>query len=156
MHLYETEDDLDAQMAEWYAHALRFLGLPTMGQPLRRYTHAPVPWRRDVLLDLHRYIEQKHGQSWMNAVATADRLAEYTLYGTFARHIDKLNRVSPARPDLSLYFWWPAEKAALEPDFHARLAASRAKAVLVNSNLQLPVSAYRPLAESAWRTEAAR
>jgi uncharacterized protein DUF6492 len=150
LHLYETEDDLDAQMAEWYAHALRFLGLPTMGQPPRRFTHAPVPWRRDVLADLHRFIERRHGRFWMDAVADADRLAEYTLYGTYARHIDELKRATPVRPDLTLYYWWPDEARTFEADFHARLAAGNARAVLVNSNLERPAASYRALAERAW------
>ena len=152
LHLYETEDDLDAQMAEWHAHALRFLGLPTMGQAPRRYTHAPVPWRRDVLLDLHRFIEQEHCRSWMDAVIDADSIAEYTLYGTYGRHIDGLNRVVPARPNLTLYYWWPGNEETIESKFHERLAASNAKAVLVNSNLDRPAASYRALAECAWMT----
>ncbi|MGA2231162.1 MAG: DUF6492 family protein [Tepidisphaeraceae bacterium] len=151
LHLYETTDDLDVQMAEWYARALRFLGLPTMGQPLRRFTHSPVPWRRDVLVDLQRFIESKHSKPWMDAVLGAERIMEYTLYGAFARHVDQLKRVTPHVPALALYYWWPEEGRSLEADFAARLGASRAKMVLVNSNTQQPVSAFRPFVERAWQ-----
>jgi hypothetical protein len=149
-HLYETEDDLDVEMAEWYAHALRFLGVGLMGQKPRRFTHAPVPWRRDVLTELHQFIEQRHHTEWMKAVIDADRIAEYTLYGTFARHIDELKRSAPVKPELTLYYWWPGKEETIETTFHKRLEATKAKAVLINSNLDRPVASYRALAECAW------
>src|SRR5205085_298957 len=96
----------DTEMAEWYAHSLRFLGEKVAGVPLRRYTHAPVPMHREVLLEMQRFIQKKHGSSWVDAIIDADRIMEYTTYGAFARHIDGLKRVCPAAPSLTLYFWW--------------------------------------------------
>jgi hypothetical protein len=153
LHLYETSDDLDVQMSEWYAHALRFLGFPTVGVTPRRFTHSPVPWRRDVLIDLQKTVEKGHGGDWLETIADADRIMEYTLYGTFARHIDQLARHAPVKPP-TLYYWWPEEGRTLEQDFASRVAAAGAKIVLVNSNMNLPVSRYRELVQRAWTTPA--
>jgi len=155
LHLYETLDDLDAQMAEWHAHALRFLGLPTVGQTPRRYTHAPVPWRRGVLLDLHRFIEQRHGRPWMDAVADADRIAEYTLYGTFARNIDGLKLSEPVSPRLTLSYWWPDQVERFADDFLDRIQHGNFKAALIQSNAGHPIMEYRDLIEQAWTMRSA-
>src|SRR5207237_4501739 len=68
VHLYETENDVDIEMAEWYAHSLRFLGLRETGVALRRFTHAPVPMHRGVVIDMRNHIEKQHGQDWMDAM----------------------------------------------------------------------------------------
>jgi hypothetical protein len=150
VHLYETQDDLDAQMAEWYARALRFLGVATQGQELRRYTHAPVPWRRDVLLDLQRFLEKRYAKSWMDAVLEGDRITEYALYGAFARHVDELKRVEPVRPALTLYYWWPAEIEKMAANFSQRAREGRFKMALIQSNAGRGVADYRGLIEKAW------
>jgi hypothetical protein len=158
LHFYETTHDIDVQMAEWYACALRFLGQPTMGVPLRRFTHSPVPLRRDVLVELQRYVESRHGKPWMDAVLGGERIMEYSLYGAFARHIDGLKRLAPVPPAQTLYYWWPEEGRSIESDFAARLAAARANApssggpkmVLVSANAQRPVSVYRDFIETLW------
>jgi hypothetical protein len=155
LHLYETTDDLDAQMAEWHAHALRFLGQTTVGELPRRYTHSPVPWRRDVLIDLHRFIEQKHGKHWMDAIVDADRIMEYTLYGTFARNVDQLRRASPARPDLTLYYWWPDQVKQFAADFVQQGAKGDFKMVLIQSNVGRSVAEYKGLIERAWEMKSA-
>lgn len=150
-HLYETgPDDLDAEMAEWPAHSMRFLGIKPTGKPLRRYTHSPVVFRRDVLLDLQQYIERRHRRPWMEAVADAEMAMEYTTYGVFAREVDGLSRVAPTMPPLSAYFWWPEQVARLEQTFLDQVCASGVRIVGIQSNTGCPVSRYRPLARHAW------
>ena len=68
VHLYETTDDLDVEMAEWYAHSLRFLGVKEVGVGLRRFTHSPVPMHRGVVRDMLTHIEKLHGRGWMDAM----------------------------------------------------------------------------------------
>jgi hypothetical protein len=150
LHLYETTDDLDTEMAEWYAHSLRFFGEKVTGVPLRRFTHAPVPMHRAVLLDMQKFIENRHGQSWMEAIIAADRIMEYTTYGAFARHIDGLKRVCPTTPTLTLYYWWADEVKLLHSHFEQQIAARQPKIVLVNSNIGLSVESYRNLLARAW------
>lgn len=155
LHLYETDDDLDVEMAEWYAHSLRFLGIKETGVALRRFTHSPVPLHRDVVIDMRKFIEKKHGQSWLEAMFRGDRIMEYTLYGTYARHIDNLARVSLARPSLCHYFWWADQATNIAETFRTEVASSNKPLVLLNSNLGHSVAEYRALAEAVWQSTGA-
>ncbi len=151
LHLYETNDDIDAEMAEWPSHCMRFLGIKPTGQRLWRYTHSPVPLRRDVLLDMQVHIQKLHCRPWAEAfIDQRDWVLEYTTYGVYARHINGLEGVAPVHPPLSVYYWWPEQAESLERDFSERISGDQAKAVLVNSNIARPVSLYRHLAEEAW------
>lgn len=150
LQLYETDDDLDVEMAEWYAHSLRFLGVKDVGVSLRRFTHSPVPMCRAVVCDLLNHIEKLHNLPWMEALIRGERLTEYTTYGTYARHIDNLARVTPARPGLCHYFWWGTSAENIAETFENEIAASDKPLVLVNSNMGHPVSDYRALAQRIW------
>lgn len=150
LHLYETTDDLDVEMAEWYAHSLRFLGLKETGVPLRRFTHAPVPMHCRMVKEMQAMIEGRHRMPWMEAMIQGDRIMEYTTYGAYARHVDKLKTVVPIVPALALYYWWKTEADQLEATFHQRLAESSAKVVLVNSNTGTPMETCRRLAQHCW------
>lgn len=150
LHLYETTDDLDVEMAEWYAHSLRFLGIKETGVGLRRFTHAPVPTSVPIVKEMLAHIEQRHKMPWAEAIIRGDRITEYATYGAYARHIDKCRRVCPVRPSLALYYWWQGEAQALHQDFHERLAAAPSKMVLINSNMGLDACTYRDLVAAAW------
>ncbi len=154
LHLYETTDDVDVQMAEWQAHSLRFLGQGDLGVPVRRYTHSPVPLHRDLVLALRQQIEKLHGMFWMDAILQADRIMEYTTYGVFARHVDNLRHACPTTPSLALYYWWAKQAENLQANFNRQLAESNAKMVLINSNVGLPVESYRELVSAAWNNMA--
>ncbi|HVT81412.1 MAG TPA: DUF6492 family protein [Phycisphaerae bacterium] len=150
VHLYETTDDLDVEMAEWYAHSLRFLGMKEVGIPLRRFTHSPVPMCTQVVRDMQAHIENAHGMNWMEAMIRAERITEYTTYGTYARHVDSCRRTAPVLPALTLYYWWKTEGARLAEDFDVRVAQAKPKMILINSNIGIPVEQYRQLASRAW------
>lgn len=150
LHLYETSNDVDAEMAEWHAHALRFFGVKETGIAVRRYTHSPVPMHRGVVLDMQRFIEARHRKSWMDIMVAGDRLMEYTLYGTFARHVDGLRRVANVVPPLSTYFWWPNEVASIEGDFFEKVQATGSRIIGIQSNTACSVSRIRSLAQSVW------
>jgi hypothetical protein len=150
VHLYETTDDLDVEMAEWYAHSLRFLGVKETGVAPRRFTHSPVPMHAGVVREMQAHIQKVHGMNWMEAMVRGERITEYATYGTYARHIDNCRRVAPEHPALTLYYWWKREGAQLAEDFAARVAQARPKMVLINSNIGIPVEQYRRLASSVW------
>ena len=107
---------------------------------LRRFTHAPVPMHRGVVIDMRNHIEKQHGQDWMDAMLSHDRIMEYTTYGTYARHIDELRRVCPARPELSLYFWWAEQAAGFRKNFSeaARTSGSTPTQSLILRQFQNP------------------
>lgn len=150
VHLYETSDDLDVEMAEWYAHSLRFLGVKEVGVTLRRFTHSPVPMHTLVVREMLQHIEKTHGMNWMDAMVNADRITEYTTYGTYARHIDNCRRTAAVPPALTLYYWWKTEGARLAEDFDMRVTQAKPKMVLINSNIGIPVEQYRQLAARVW------
>ena len=154
MHLYETDDDVDCEMGEWYIHSLRFLGESLRNRPIRRTTHSPVPMHRQVVLDLQAHIEQQHGVFWMEAMERAESIMEYSTYGAFARYVDKLQRTIPTRPDtLCLYYWFSEDMETLFSDLVERVRVRKPKAVLINSNHGRPVSSYRALIEQAWAVQ---
>lgn len=156
VHLYETTDDLDAEMAEWLGRNMRFVGVSPTNKPLSRFTHWPVPLRRDVVLDLQRLIEQRHGRDWYNAILDFDMLAEYTMYGAYAKYVDQMRRVASVRPPLTAYFWWREQVEALEDTFREKVIADPGvKVVGIQANVGRKPAEYRALAESAWAQGAA-
>ncbi len=150
LHLYETSDDLDAEMTEWYVCSLRFLGVPTRDQPLFRYIHSPVPLHRQVVLNMQAFIEKRFEVFWMAAMMRHPLIYEYPTYGVFARHLDCFAHVVPTRPALSLYYWFPHQTETLAADFLARRRQTGAAMALIHSNIGLDAETYRPLARAAW------
>jgi Family of unknown function (DUF6492) len=149
-HLYETSTDVDAEMAEWPARSMRFLGIKATGLPLFRYTHSPVVFSREVLLDLQKFIETRHRVPWMNAVIDAEMIMEYTTYGVFAREVDGLRRVAPVPPSLSTYFWWPDEFSRMRESFAPQVMKVGARIVGIQSK-EGAAANVRQLAEPFWR-----
>ena len=154
LHLYETDDDVDCEMGNWYIRSLDFLGVSLRSRPILRTTHSPVPMHRQVVLDMQAYIEKKYGVFWMEAMESAHGIMEYSTYGAYARYLDKFQHTVPARPDsLCLYYWFSEDMNSLFTDLVDRVRTSRPKAVLINSSHGRPVSDYRALIEQAWAVQ---
>jgi hypothetical protein len=152
LHLYESANDLDAEMAEWLGHSMRFLGVNPQQKPLSRFTHAPLPMDRDVLLDMQAYIGKQHGRAWEEAFDPLNGLVmEYSVYGVFAKYVDQARRVSPIVPPWSVYFWWPDEAVDIQQSFARRVAPPGVKILNVQSNTGVRPEAVRPLLEKFWR-----
>ena len=149
-HLYESHDDVDAEMAEWLGRSMRFLGVRPTGRPISRFIHSPTLLRRDVLLDLCLTIEQRHKRPWFEAFDPYDSITEYTTYGVFAKYVDKQARVTCKPPDLSLYFWWPNEVNRMATDLPQTLRASSAKMMAVQSNVGVEAAAYAEQVRAVW------
>jgi hypothetical protein len=154
-HLYETSTDVDAEMAEWPARSMRFLGIKPTGRQLYRYTHSPVVFSREVLLDLHGLIEMRHRIPWMNAVIDSEMIMEYTTYGVFAREVDSMRRVAAVSPPLSTYFWWPEEFRQMSEKFASQIGKTGARIVGIQSKEGSPVK-VRELAEPFWKIAESR
>jgi hypothetical protein len=151
LHLYETRDDLDAEMGEWLCQSMRFLGIKLQKSPMAKYVHGMVPLHRTVILQMQKFIEQKYSQHWSLAMTRA-KVTEYQTYGAYARHTNGLKHLQAVEPKLCVYYWWPEEAQKIEVDLVDRIRQSRGKAVLVNSNTGRPVNSYRGAVESAWKT----
>ena len=151
LHLYETTDDVDAEMGCWTALSMDFLGVKLTGHPLRRYTHSPVPFHRQVVLDMQAFIEARHNKPWMNAMLDARMIFEYSTYGAYSRFVDELKHQTPVVPSLCAYYWWPKQIETIETDFLERITDPKIKAVIINSNIGRPVEWYHNLVEGAWQ-----
>jgi len=151
LQLYETEHDIDAEMADYTIRSMEFLGVKLTHQAVKRYTHAPAVFHRTVLLNMQQFIEDRFGKSWIQSVLDAKGLTEYATYGVFSRHLDGLEHQSPATPGLCTYYWWPEQLLTIEHDFVRRATHANARAVLVNSNLGLSLAVLRKLVETAWK-----
>jgi hypothetical protein len=154
-YLYETIDDVDAEMAEWVSRSMRFLGVNPQHKPVSRFTHSPTIMDRSVLLDMHAFIAQRHRRPWHEAFDPLNELLmEYSTYGVFAKYVDQSKRVVPSPPSLSVYFWWPHEVAAMEQNFERKVAPPSLKMLAVQSNTNVPVATCRRLLESFWSRQA--
>jgi len=152
MHLYESSDDVDAEMGFWTCQSMRFLGVRLLGLPITRYTHSPVPWSRSVLREMLAFVEARHKKHWWDAILGDEQIMEYSLYGVYARHIDACKRHKPVKNTLCTYYWWPDQTRTIHEDIAERVRADRSKAVLVNSNIGRSVDDYRSVVRSMWRS----
>jgi hypothetical protein len=153
VHLYETNDDLDAEMGEWPARSMRFLGVKTTGRPLWRYTHHPAVMHRGVLEDMLEFVAGHSGVRWEDAFVNTPYLTEYTTYGVYAREIDGLARVEPVRPLLSTYYWWPGEFEDGENRVRGHPPADLRSIISIQSNLGVSIERQRKFAENVWRAK---
>jgi Family of unknown function (DUF6492) len=150
LHLYETFDDVDAEMAEWVGRSMRFLGVKPTKLPVSRFTHSPTVLHRQIVLDMHSCIAAIHHKPWMRAVEDYEMITEYATYGVFAKYVDGCKRVTPTPPRLSAYFWWAEEVAAIDRDFASKVKVTHAKMVAVQSNSGILPGQYRPLVAALW------
>jgi hypothetical protein len=149
LHLYETADNIDVQMAEWLCRSMKFLGIDPAGQPLRQYIHHPFIMHRQVLRNLHREIERRHGKPWMDAVLDGN-VFECMTYGAYARHLHGLNFVEAVSPRMTLSYWWPKQVERFGHDFLERTHTGEFRMVLIQSNTGRTVADFRQLIETAW------
>ena len=150
LHLYETVDDVDAEMGEWTIKSMRFLGAPVQHEPVRRYTHVPFALHRQVLLDLQAFIEDRHRKHWMSVILETPLITEYATYGVYARYVDGLMRHAPVRPPLCTYFWWPEQIEALRETFRDRVQQDASKMVVIHSSARHAADTYRDLVQDMW------
>lgn len=137
-----------AEQAMWQRDSAEFLGT-TMDAPLADYTGSVVPMHREVLLELQRYVEERHSMQWMEAFEH-HRVMEYTTYGVFSRWVDELRRVEPVEPAFSLRCWDTEDLEGFGAKLQAAVEAGTTKAGVVHSHERVPVELYRPLAERLW------
>lgn len=152
LHLYETVEDLDVEMAEWLVDSMKFLKIPLKQKLAKKYIHPLAPLHCEVLSEFKAYVEHLYSKPWAEAMAEKN-VTEYMTYGSYASCMDQLKRQEPIQPALCYYFWWPEAIEALAENFFSVVQQHQAKAVLVQSNIGHLPSAYRILAEAAWTSQ---
>ena len=141
LYLHEGPDE----RLRWVTEAARFLDIPPTS-PQYRYIYMPALFHRQVLLLLHQYIEQRYGKTWATQVIRHE-VTEFSMYGMFARYIDKLAHQVPHEPDITAHYWKPTEVEDLNEVCKALVAQPQIKAVCFNSTTQLSAQRMREVVE---------
>jgi hypothetical protein len=149
LHLYEIEDERNVEVLDWLIKSMHFLGVPLKGAKTAGYINPFVPMHCRVVLDLQAHIEKRYRMPWADALVKHS-MTEYMTYGVFARYINDLNHLIPARPALCLNYWTPDDFDKIEHDFLRQIEEMKAKAVLMNSYVGRQVPEYRAMVEQAW------
>jgi len=110
---------------------------------------------RNVLREMHQFIQQRSGRPWMEAVLDGN-VFECTTYGAFAAHLHKGNLLQPAPPRWTLSYWWPKQVERFAEDFLTRIRGGNFKIVLIQSNAGRTVAEFRSLIEQAWAAQPSR
>lgn len=145
LFLFETDDGTTITTVVWLNRAMQMLGIST-DRPVENYIYNPVPMHRQVLLDLHRYIETCWNRCWMDVVLQHDA-CEYATYGAFARHINRLNHLALVRPALTANYWLSISMPEFANDFSRKVNDPHIKALNVQSHTGLKMEEYAKLIE---------
>lgn len=149
-HLYETQTKIDVEMAGWLSSSMRLLGIKQTAQPIYCYTHSPVVLHSGILVDLQKKIHDKHQRDWEETFLETRGVMEYSTYGAYARHIDKLNRVTPASPDICCTYWYKDEVKDLRKTLVNRVTKEKAKMLAVQSNTGVWLNDYHDELNQLW------
>jgi hypothetical protein len=74
-------------LPQWYYDASKLLGIDPPQFPATNYLGSVIFWRRDNVLKLHRYLEEKNQRDWKEVVCANWNFSEYILYGVFVEKI---------------------------------------------------------------------
>jgi hypothetical protein len=154
LHLYETQQDMDAETAGWTYEAMRFLRLNVQRVQLRKFTHVPTPMRVETVLGLHKRIEQVRGGRWMQAI-DHHHITECAAYGAWARFGTDMHGLASAPAPMSWYFLWGDEVAALEQTFAAGAANPSRKFLILQSKRSDRVATLHRAVRQFWQASAA-
>ena len=154
LYLFEY-DYLTVEILQWVVDSLRFLGLSDRTLVVgKTHVHEIIPMLTAAVVDLHRFIEDRHGRHWAQAMVD-HHVIEYTTYGGFVRYVEGLRRVVPAAVGLCMGYWTDEAYASFATDFPEAVELGGARAGMVHSRLGIPPSAYRPVVARLWRTAVA-
>jgi len=154
LHLYETQEDMDAETAGWTYEAMRFLRLNVQRVKLRKFTHVPTPMRVKTVLGLQERIEQTREQDWMEAI-DRHHITEFAAYGAWARFGTEMEGLASAPAPLSWYFLWADEAEAVEHIFDAGAANPSRKFVIFQSKRADRIAALHEAVRRFWAESAA-
>ncbi len=71
----------------WYFDASKLLNLAPPQFPVSNYMGQLIFWRKDNVLQLHQYLEQKNHKHWVETICANWNVSEYILYGVFVEQI---------------------------------------------------------------------
>jgi len=139
----------------WHRKAGELLGIPLQDNYGSDYIGQVMPWRRDVLLKLHRHLEEVNGMDWHWLLCRTLHFVEGVIYGVFAEHV--LGEASGHyidREDMCHCSWTRVLKNPEQVrEFLAEVPAHMV-AVHVQSNLGFDVQSYEEVLHEHWAKSA--
>ncbi len=147
VRLYRTsrkpDDYLNKRKNSWHLHAKKLFGLPDHTDLSGEYIAQLVSWRRDTLLELTRFIEDKYCCDWRVKLARTLDFSEYTLYGVYVEHVAGFGAKHILDSQELCHSSWHFSIQTVE-DIRRFITDSPAScpAVHLQSNLQFPVESY--------------
>jgi hypothetical protein len=147
--LFETTTEA-LEMQEWYCRSLRFLDVPVYGERARSHVDAAVPMHSGTVERMLQYIESVHRGPWWWSMLRHE-VMEFSTYGGFARHVDKLHDVFVDNTEFVRLLWQASDGVnALAADLRDRTADAYVTVSGVASTNHLEPASYIDVVEALW------
>jgi hypothetical protein len=147
--LLRVEPDTESAMhREHMRTARQLLALPP-GADEHHYMAFPNIWYGDWVRALRAAIEMSSGKPWQQALFDTPTFSEYLLYGVFVEETLRPAEMQVRRRPFHVGIWNQADLAAFlqEPVGYLRARGNHPLALVVQSNLNMPVGAYEGAVE---------
>jgi hypothetical protein len=133
-------------LPRWYYDASKLLGLDEPRFPANNYMGQLIFWRKDNVLQLHRYLEKQNQKSWIETICANWNVSEYILYGVFVERILQEKSGHYFDEDDLCHNYW--EEHSLHEnqikDFLTNIPPDTISAML-SAKANIPVSSYKNL-----------
>lgn len=136
----------NSDLARWYYDASKLLRLEPPHFPANNYMGQLVFWRRNNVLELHRYLEATNNRNWIEVICANWHVSEYILYGVF---VEKVLQEQSGHywddGDLCHNYWQETPMSQAELVEFLDNVASERIAMMISAKAQMPVSSYAEL-----------
>ena len=128
---------------KWHISSTKLLGLPSIDPSISNYISQIAAWKKDSVRQMCDRIESVSGRHWIDSVANAWHVSEYTLYGLYVDYF--LDKDSPHYHDANCIchdYWHTKPLSTLELDRFIAQIAPEQVAIMISSKANIPVGHY--------------
>jgi hypothetical protein len=155
VRFYSLPGAIDSNLpshVEWHRTAERLLGLPPAPIPLPDYITHLVPWRRQNVIAMLDYLEDREG-SWVRAITNSWNFSEYILYGRFVEDVLRdAGGVVTTATSLCRDYWTSEHLSAHQIDALLDAMEPEEVALSITAKAGIPAKSYEHLLVSRWPT----
>ena len=131
---------------KWHLSSAKLLGLSTIDPSIPDYISQIVAWNKDSVKQMCDRIESISGRHWINSIANAWHVSEYTLYGLFVDLVlDKDNSHYHDANFICHNYWYTQSLSITELERFVAQTASEQVAIMITSKADIPIEYYYPL-----------
>jgi Family of unknown function (DUF6492) len=153
--VFRIPDAIDERLpthVRWHRVAEQLLGLEPRPLPLPDYVGGLVPWRRELACALLDEIEKGSRGDWMQTLARASDVSEYTLYGRFVDDfLGKTTGKPPLCPSLCHCYWGPGRITNAELEEFIDASAPSEVGLMISARAGMDPVTYADVLERRWR-----